>query len=545
MKINKKIDSVALASAALTLFLILASSMASASPGQTPQMNTTPTSIPNGAGDPSEDQIVFDGNITLKSAAATTSTVESAAPKITKTQITTNKSDQYCPVIYSNRIVWTDDRNGNWDIYIYDLSTKKQIRTISTSIQWDPAIYGDRVVWVDDRNENWDIYMCNLSTKKQTRITTDGAWHISPAIYGDKIVWQDDRNGNFDIYMYDLSTSKEKRITTDGSSHEYPAIYGDRIVWMDHSNGDIYMYDLSTSKETRITTSGSAYCPDIYGNRIVWSDDRNGNADIYMYDLSTKKETQITNNSSASYDPVIHGDRIAWWDDHNGNQRDIYVYDLVTRQESHTTDGSGQYYPGIYNDKIVWSDDRNGNADIYMGTLSESKPTTIPPVANFSAIPTSGKTPLKVKFTSTSTGAPTAWKWSFGDGSALVTEQNPEHIYSTAGVYTVKHTVSNAGGKDTEIKTKYVTVTSPQKSPVASFSASPTSGKAPLKVTFTDKSTGTPTSRKWSFGDGTSSTIKNPVHKYNKAGKYIVSLTVKNAAGSNTKTMFNYITVKK
>jgi parallel beta-helix repeat protein len=80
---------------------------------------------------------------------------------------------------------------------------------------------------------------------------------------------------------------------------------------------------------------------------------------------------------------------------------------------------------------------------------------------------------------------------------------------------------------------------------VAAFSASPTSGKTPLNVRFTDKSTGSPTSWKWSFGDGTTSTVKNPVHKYSKSGKYTVSLTVKNEKGSNSKTMSGYITVKK
>ncbi|HET8689706.1 MAG TPA: NosD domain-containing protein, partial [Methanosarcina sp.] len=82
-------------------------------------------------------------------------------------------------------------------------------------------------------------------------------------------------------------------------------------------------------------------------------------------------------------------------------------------------------------------------------------------------------------------------------------------------------------------------------SPVAAFSASPTSGKTPLNVKFTDKSTGSPTSWKWNFGDGMSSTAKNPVHKYIKSGKYTVSLTVKNGKGSNSKTTSGYITVKK
>jgi YVTN family beta-propeller protein len=81
--------------------------------------------------------------------------------------------------------------------------------------------------------------------------------------------------------------------------------------------------------------------------------------------------------------------------------------------------------------------------------------------------------------------------------------------------------------------------------PVADFSASPTTGKAPLTVAFTDSSTGSPTTWSWNFGDKSISTDKNPVHTYNKQGKYTVSLTVGNAAGSDTKTIKKYITVKK
>ena len=83
----------------------------------------------------------------------------------------------------------------------------------------------------------------------------------------------------------------------------------------------------------------------------------------------------------------------------------------------------------------------------------------------------------------------------------------------------------------------------PEEAPVANFTASTTSGKAPLTVSFTDTSTGSPTKWKWSFGDGTSSTTQNPKHKYSKAGKYTVTLTVTNAAGSNTVTKTDYIKV--
>jgi PKD repeat protein len=163
------------------------------------------------------------------------------------------------------------------------------------------------------------------------------------------------------------------------------------------------------------------------------------------------------------------------------------------------------------------------------------KPAVQKPVPNFSSNVTKGYAPLSVAFTDKSTGAPTSCKWIFGDGTSS-TAKNPAHKFSKAGKYNVSLTVKNAAGSNTVTKSSYIVV-SPLKAPVAAISASPTSGKAPLTVTFTDKSTGSPNSWSWNFGDKITSTAKNTSHKYSKAGKYTVSLTVKNAIGSNTKTM--------
>jgi parallel beta-helix repeat protein len=165
------------------------------------------------------------------------------------------------------------------------------------------------------------------------------------------------------------------------------------------------------------------------------------------------------------------------------------------------------------------------------------------PVANFWGSPRSGNVHLNVTFTDITTGSPTAWNWSFGDGTYSV-QQNPKHTYSAAGNYTVKLTVSNKAGIGTITKNNYINVAAFKK-PVASFWGYPRSGSAPLSVTFTDSSTGAPTAWNWSFGDGTYSTVKSPKHTYSTAGNYTVKLTVSNKAGSGTMTKTTYIKVAK
>lgn len=79
--------------------------------------------------------------------------------------------------------------------------------------------------------------------------------------------------------------------------------------------------------------------------------------------------------------------------------------------------------------------------------------------------------------------------------------------------------------------------------PVSSFVSTTTSGTAPLTVQFVDSSTYSPTSWTWSFGDGGTSNTQSPLHTYTAAGTYTVTLTTRNADGSNTVSQAGYVTV--
>jgi len=79
--------------------------------------------------------------------------------------------------------------------------------------------------------------------------------------------------------------------------------------------------------------------------------------------------------------------------------------------------------------------------------------------------------------------------------------------------------------------------------PIADFTAGPTSGLAPLVVTFTNQSTDY-TASLWNYGDETTGTLQSPTHTYTTAGVYTVSLTVSGPGGTDTLTRTSYIAVQ-
>lgn len=117
--------------------------------------------------------------------------------------------------------------------------------------------------------------------------------------------------------------------------------------------------------------------------------------------------------------------------------------------------------PGTYTYRLQYHTVGTFNAMALDGfNLTITAYTTPPPVANFTATPTSGYHPLTVAFTDTSTGSPTSWAWDFqNDGSTDSTSQNPSFEYTADGTYTVKLTANNSAGGDVETKTSYITVT--------------------------------------------------------------------------------------
>lgn len=199
--------------------------------------------------------------------------------------------------------------------------------------------------------------------------------------------------------------------------------------------------------------------------------------------------------------------------------------------------------PGTYSVRLTVTNGGGGDVEVKNNYITVATP---PPVAQFSANPVAGPAPLSVQFTDQSTGIGSlsnAWDFT-NDGIIDSTLKNPAYTYQNPGTYTVSLNVTNAGGTDTEVKQQYITVNIPP--PVAAFTASPVTGYVPLKVQFTDQSTGTGiTSWAWDlYNDGSiDSGAQNPYFIFESAGTFSIRLTVTNAGGSDSEIKVNYLTI--
>ena len=125
---------------------------------------------------------------------------------------------------------------------------------------------------------------------------------------------------------------------------------------------------------------------------------------------------------------------------------------------------------------------------------------------------------------------------------------SPTTLNSETKYYWYVTVRDNHGITETSPLWHFITSTAPGSDPgisppEAQFNSNITSGHAPLTVQFNDSSSGTVTSYSWDFGDGITSSEKNPVHTYTSSGKYNVTLTVTNSAGEDTIIKNDYIQI--
>lgn len=169
-------------------------------------------------------------------------------------------------------------------------------------------------------------------------------------------------------------------------------------------------------------------------------------------------------------------------------------------------------------------------------TLTRTQYITVygKPTVNFITNDSANCFPLRSQFTDLSTPSANtfnaSWLWDFGDGTQS-TQQNPLHIYTNTGNYTVNVKVTNDKGcYAVLVKPAYIKVAAGVTSGFTN--TQPAVCRPPFNISFTNGSTGPGTlTWYWDFGDGTSSTQPNPIHTYTAPGNYTVALATTSSDG--------------
>lgn len=378
----------------------------------------------------------------------------------------------------------------------------------------DPAVYGNTAVWTD----NGVIHVYDLTAKTDIIVDSSAASH--PAIYGNKLVWHES-SGTPRLAVYDIKTTTRSYITKDVDNSSIPYIYGNRVVWSANYNEtnynyNVYMHDISTSTQSRIAYGEH---PDIYDTRITYAAYDGGDwRSIIVCDITTGETTKIPYSGDLN-NPHIYGNSVIWSDTYT-RMGYIAMYDIPTKKVTAVTSDNSVcedglesgcdtgFHTDIYGDKIVYakvSNDCLGSAGVYVYNIYTAQSTQV---------------------------------FDYGN-----------NVYTTPDVYdntVVWGANGNYGGATSDNGIYVINLSSTDTlPPVAEFTASVTSGTAPLTVLFTYTGTvGVPASWLWDFGDGINSThAMNATHTFTKPGSYTISLTVENGAGNSTVIKTNYIVV--
>ena len=213
------------------------------------------------------------------------------------------------------RVVWMQDPAGgsrDFDIWTYDLAQSIALPVCEAAgWQGDPDVGGDWTVWSDDRDGDTDIYGSRWSTESEQLLVDAEGEQVSPRTDGRWVVWEDQRSGSGfeaekDIYGYNLETGREIPICQAAGDQVYPSVSEGYVVWKDFRHGsdnpDIYGFDLARQQEFVVSDGpGEESEPAVTNGRVIYRSAVSGseNSTLMGYDIASMTTSEVYSSGSA------------------------------------------------------------------------------------------------------------------------------------------------------------------------------------------------------------------------------------------------------
>lgn len=341
-------------------------------------------------------------------------------------------------------------------------------------------------IWRQDFNQLW-MYDGTTARQLVDSLQCENMYvsggHIG--FFGFRI---DAGNNINQAWLYDIAAGSLRPLSADTSGGNYIVIVDSgRAVWMRDSGGIAWMRYFDGTSVRDLCDSNATGKYGFRAGRIVWGELREGVTHVMMHDVARNETTQLTNSATDMIDPVTDGAHVAWFSaaDSTMMYHDIAsgATTMVTRWMPHVS-----AWLWMSNGRISWSS--SDEVYLYDGEVV-SQPTP----------------------------------YIFGHkGSAVV---DREHLLWKAGAVDTRGDVYRSGLLAH-----------------AAFDVNNVSGDAPLDVAFANRSWGGASSYRWDFGDGTISAERSPTHRYMRAGRYDVTLTVTSPGNTSTERKIGIVSVR-
>lgn len=259
------------------------------------------------------------------------------------------------PTVSSAYVAWEDGRNGNDDIYFYDIK-KKQEKAAVTAIgdQGSPSISSNHIVY--EHQTSGDLYAYSISNGRTKQLTDDSNDQSHVHLYQDEYVYADDD----DLRLGEIGEKATKRIATNIAGKTGPKMYGDFILFAKKDGKkklQLHLYDLDEKEEVPLgSVAGKPSEARGHDRYIAYVSDSKRNHSIVLHDLEKDTNKVISNPEHDATRPVVSSRYVVWYDE---KEEALFSYDIQKGVETQITNEDDDQTPSdklyeIDGDRLLW-----------------------------------------------------------------------------------------------------------------------------------------------------------------------------------------------